>query len=105
MGVYEDYTAQQQGTKLDKGKPRWSLVPTGVMRDIVAVLEFGARKYSVNNWMKVDNPGTRYYDAAMRHIDARADGEKLDKDSGLPHLAHAVCCLMFLMWFEARGKC
>lgn len=93
------------GTKADKGKPRWSLLPIGVMRDIIAVLEHGAVKYSVGNWQHVDEPGRRYYDAAMRHIDARADGEKNDPDSGLPHLAHAIASLMFLMWFEAKGKC
>lgn len=92
------------GTKHDNGKPRWSLVPAGVMRDVIAVLEFGARRYAVNNWMRIDDPGTRYYDAAMRHIDAWRGGERVDGDSGLPHLAHAICCLMFLMWFESWGK-
>lgn len=27
-----------------------------------------------------------------------------DSDSGLPHLAHAVCCLLFLMWFDGDQK-
>ena len=27
-------------------------------------------------------------------------GEQLDPESKLPHLAHAVCCLLFILWFE-----
>lgn len=105
LDTYHTMLNKPLGTKADKGKLRWSLLPIGVMRDIVAVLEFGAQKYSVGNWQHVDEPGRRYYDAAMRHIDARADGEKNDPDSGLPHLAHAIASLMFLMWFDAKGKC
>ena len=36
--------------------------------------------------------------ACHRHLQAWWSGERLDKESGLPHLAHAVCCLLFLMW-------
>ena len=30
-------------------------------------------------------------------------GEQTDSESGKHHLAHAVCCLMFLMWFDLVG--
>ena len=29
---------------------------------------------------------------------AVSDGEDHDQETGLPHAAHAICCLMFLLW-------
>lgn len=88
------------GTKLDAGKQRWSLFPPSVLAAVLRVLEFGAAKYSVDNWKKVPDHKSRYYDAAMRHIQAWWAKERDDPESGESHLAHAVCCLMFLMWFD-----
>lgn len=86
------------GVKLDAAKPRWSLLPGGTVAEVVEVLEYGAAKYSADNWMKVDNGRTRYYDAAMRHLDSWWRGEKTDAESGKSHLAHAICCLLYLLW-------
>lgn len=91
-----------KGTKNDKGKPRWSLLPTGTIDVVVAVLEFGATRYQVDNWQHVLDHRRRYYDATMRHLDAWWGGEKVDPDSGLPHLGHAVAGLLFLMWFDEQ---
>jgi len=96
------YRNQFVGTKGDKTKPRWSLLPLKTIAQVIKVLEFGAAKYSVGNWERVDDPKRRYYDAAMRHIDAWWGGEMNDKESGLPHLAHATACLLFLMWFDGK---
>lgn len=90
------------GRKDDSSKLRYSLLPSGTVNQVVQVLEFGSTKYADNNWQKVDNSRTRYYDAAMRHIDAWWHGEKTDSETGLHHLAHAICCLMFLMWFDGE---
>ena len=87
-----------EGVKYDASKPRWSLIPNGTLEEVIKVLEYGANKYSPDNWKKVPEMEVRYYDAAMRHIDAYWQGEYLDEESGQPHLAHAVCCLLFLMW-------
>lgn len=88
------------GAKHDEGKLRFSLLPKGTISEVLKVLEFGAKKYAENNWQKVDNARTRYYDAALRHITAWHEGEKLDSETGVSHIAHALCCLHFLMWFE-----
>ena len=99
---------EAQGYKDDSSKIRYSLLPVGTVNQVVQVLEFGSKKYADNNWQKVPNARTRYYDAAMRHIDAWWNGELIDSDKGdqkgshLPHLAHAICCLMFLMWFDSE---
>lgn len=102
--------AKEQGRKDDSAKIRYSLLPVGTVNQVVQVLEYGAStKYEIDNWQKVPSARTRYYDAAMRHIDAWWNGELLDLDKGdqkgshLPHLAHAICCLMFLMWFDSEA--
>ena len=92
--------AEGVGAKHDGGKLRYSLLPKGTISEVLKVLEFGAKKYAPDNWMKVDNAQTRYYDAALRHITAWHEGEKLDSETGVSHIAHALCCLHFLMWFE-----
>lgn len=94
--------SNKQGRKDDSSKLRYSLLPSGTVNQVVQVLEFGSKKYADNNWQKVENSRTRYYDAAMRHIDAWFNGDLKDAETGLHHLAHAICCLMFLMWFDSE---
>ena len=93
---------RQSGMKFDGNKPRYSLLPKGVVNSVVEVLEFGAKKYSADNWQEVDNAKERYYNAAMRHIDSWWNGEKLDPETNVHHLAHAATNLFFLMWFDSK---
>lgn len=88
------------GVKFDGEKLRWSLLPLTSVQEVVQVLEYGARKYAPDNWMKVPDAQDRYWDAAMRHMMAWKMGEKKDSESGKSHLAHAVCCLLYIMWFD-----
>lgn len=90
------------GTKHDIGKVRYSLLPKGVLGKVLNILEFGTNKYSKDNWQQVPNARDRYYDAAMRHIQAWYYGETKDPETGESHLAHALCCLMFLLWFDIK---
>ena len=69
------------------------------MNQTAAVLKFGAIKYAEHNWRK-GFTWSRPLAAAMRHITAFNDGEDKDPESGLSHLAHAACCIMFLLEFE-----
>lgn len=66
------------------------------------VLAYGAEKYAARNWEQ-GLAYSRVYAAAQRHLLAYLSGQTLDPETGLPHLAHAGCCLMFLLTFEARG--
>mgnify|MGYP001558282212 CR=1 FL=1 len=45
---------------------------------------------------------SRPYDALQRHLTAWWEGEDLDPESGLSHLAHCGCCLLFLLAFQLR---
>ena len=42
----------------------------------------------------------RYESALLRHITKYKNGEIYDKETGLQHLAHAGCCLLFMLHFE-----
>lgn len=99
--VYNPLIAQE-GVKYDSEKPQYSLLPKGVLNKVINVLGFGSKKYAKDNWMKVDNPKERYYNAAQRHITQWWEGEKFDKETGENHLAHAICCLMFMLWFDNK---
>jgi hypothetical protein len=92
-----------KGIKFDTGKPRWSLLPWEQVEDVVKVFTHGAVKYSDDNWKKIDNIPDRYFSAGMRHINSWKTGSKNDEESGLPHLAHAICCLLMLMWSDRQG--
>lgn len=83
------------GKKYDGEKPRMYLLPPKALTEVAKVLTFGANKYDEDNWKKLDNLQNRYTGAALRHIFAHMDGEELDPETGLDHLAHALCCLLF----------
>ena len=87
-----------KGIKYDGQKPRWDLLHWGSINEVVKVLTMGAIKYDDDNWKKVEDRQRRYFAAAMRHLSAWWEGEKVDKETGLSHLAHAMCCIMFMMW-------
>jgi len=90
------------GHKDDDGKMPWHLLPFDAVRQVVAVLKFGAQKYAPRNWeqgMDWDRP----FSAAMRHLTAWYEGEDKDPETGLSHIAHALCCLLFLMSYQLRS--
>ena len=92
------------GLKYDNDKSRMGLVPPYALESVADVLTFGAQKYAVDNWKHVDNAHERYMDAALRHIIAYQKGEVYDTESNLPHLSHAICCLMFLLDLDLVAK-
>ncbi len=91
------------GRKNDQGKLKWSLLPLDAMREVVRVLMGGASKYAPNNWVHVPGARDRYFDAAIRHLTAWYEGERNDEEWGLHHLAHACCCVIFLLALDLRG--
>jgi hypothetical protein len=74
-------------------------IPAPALEQVARVLELGARKYGPNSWQKV-TPKERYLWAAWRHVMAWERGEELDPEFQTPHLAHAACCLLFLIHLE-----
>jgi len=92
----------KQGIKFDSNKLQWHLLPMGVIKEVVRVLMKGAKKYSPDNWKVVPNARERYYNAALRHITAWHEGSPYDSQTKISHLAHAMCCLIFLRALERR---
>lgn len=86
----------KQGIKHDLGKPDLSYISLTLLEEVAKVREFGAKKYARNNWLK-GFKYTRSIAAALRHIMAFNTGENLDSESGLSHVAHAICCLEHLL--------
>lgn len=86
-------------SKYDSGKPRLDLLDDDFMEAVAHVMGFGAQKYAANNWRK-GIEYSRLIAALRRHVAAFAKGDNIDDESGLEHLAHAGCCLMFLHWMS-----
>jgi len=98
----EPVPVTETGIKHDDGKLPWDLVPWDAVEGAVKVLQLGANKYSPRNWEKGFN-WMRIFAALMRHLIAWSRKEKADPETGLSHLDHAMCCLLFLSTFEKRG--
>ena len=89
--------------KFDSGKNMVSLVDPKFILGVGQILTFGANKYAKNNW-KLNEDLDRYKDATLRHMYAYLSGELLDPESGLPHLDHVACNIMFLRYNEHSTK-
>jgi len=89
--------------KDDNGKIMLSLIEPQFIKGTAKVLTIGAKKYSVGNWKKCEDR-QRYEDALLRHIYDYLQGNKCDEETGVSHLYHAACNLMFLDAFDREGK-
>ncbi len=82
------------GRKDDSEKPDLSLFSTPWLLGVGRVLTFGKKKYAAHNW-RGGIQISRLMAASLRHILAFNAGEDVDPETGLSHLDHASCCLMF----------
>lgn len=90
---------KNKSLKYDDEKPPLGLLDSYALEAIAKVSGFGAKKYGKDNW-RGGLEWSRVISAALRHLLAFNSGEDLDKESGLSHLAHAGCCIMFLLWYS-----
>ena len=87
--------------KDDSLKVKVSLVEADFILGIAQVATFGANKYEKDNWKKCEDLD-RYKDAALRHLFEYLKGNTKDEETGLSHLYHASCNLMFLDYFDRK---
>jgi hypothetical protein len=99
VSITSESTKSGSAMKFDGDKLPVNLLSTEALLQTAAVLKFGADKYHAHNW-RDGFAWSRPLAAAMRHIMAYNDGEDKDPESGLSHLAHAACSIMFLLEFE-----
>lgn len=96
---------RNQSAKADAGKPRLSLVPPEIIRNIAVIREYGNNKYpegGPDNWKTVEPE--RYRDALYRHwLAYLEDPASVDEESGLPHLWHMACNAAFLCELEKEN--
>jgi len=86
----------KKGLKFDINKPMWNLLPLEPIYWVVKIMTYGAKKYAPNNWKKVNKE--RYEAAMWRHWYAYKQGEIIDKESKMPHLAHFLTNCFFYFW-------
>jgi hypothetical protein len=91
--------AKGSGARYNDGKADISLIPLCTLEDEARVWMYGKQKYAAWNWAKGMDWSVPLA-CAMRHIAAWQRGEELDAESGLPHLAHAMCNLRMLTLYS-----
>ena len=91
-----------KAVKADGGKDPWDLLPYDAVGAVLDVVHFGANKYGSRNW-ESGMTWSRVFAAIMRHLIAWFRGEDSDRESGMPHLAHAACGILFLIAYAHRG--
>lgn len=101
VGTVEYDQLPEIDRKQDTGKLRYDLFPVEALEEITKVLNFGANKYAERSWEAGMKWG-RLYAAMFRHMTAWWMGEDLDKETGISHLAHAGCCVIFLLTYSKR---
>jgi hypothetical protein len=83
------------GARSNDNKPDMALIPLCTLEDEARVWAYGKRKYAAWNWAKGMDWSIPMA-CLMRHLAAWQRGEECDPESGLPHLAHAMCNLRML---------
>lgn len=66
------------------------------------VFSYGEKKYARDNWKK-GMPWHELYGSALRHLYAFWQGQHIDNESGLPHLAHAMWNIEALLYYTIHN--
>lgn len=89
-----------EALKYDNNKTDWAILPLGAVEEIIKVMKFGEVKYARGNFASSTGLSyTRLLNALVRHTFSFMRGEDLDPESGLHHMAHAGCCVLFILHY------
>ncbi len=94
----------EKGRKDNEGKLRWDLLPLEPIQEVVKAFTYGAKKYSENNWQKVENFNEAYYAALMRHLYDWRTGKTIDGESKLRTLSQVAWNALALLWKEMKEE-
>lgn len=93
-----------EAVKADADKPRHELLPFAALEAVSAVLAYGAVKYAPHGYRNGGGLAwSRLLGGVLRHLFAWGRGEDKDPETGLSHLAHACCGVLFLLTYEIEG--
>lgn len=102
-GTHAGYASQVPGSKPSNPKDSvgirkapFSTISEPVIAEVGLAMLEGARKYGRHNYRAIGVSGSVYYDAARRHLAAWWEGEDIDPDSGLSHIAKAIASFVVL---------
>lgn len=84
--MVKDNPKKTQGMK----KLPLHLIPSLSLNPMARVLKNGADKYGEFNWRTDPIEPMTYIGAFRRHLDAWAEGEDLDPDTGESHIVHIM---------------
>ncbi len=92
-----------EGRKFDGGKPRVSLIMMSkALLEVAKVGTMGAEKYGDHNFRN-GMKWSRIADADLRHFFQYLDGELVDQESKLSHLAHHAWNALALLEYELNN--
>lgn len=90
-----------EALKFDQGKVDWAILPIDASKEIIKVFQFGAEKYARGNFLEGDGLAySRVLNSLLRHTYSFMQGEDLDPETGISHLAHAGCNIYMLLTYE-----
>jgi Domain of unknown function (DUF5664) len=90
-------------TILGEKKVPLHLFPATALAAGAMAFHEGRLKYGEQNWRVLGVRYSVYHAALLRHIMSAWEGETIDPESGLPHLAKALACIAILIDSEAGG--
>ena len=87
---------------MSQRKPIFSAISPKFTLGMAEVLAFGAEKYGRDNWKQCSKDQMHlYWDAFERHVNAYKRGEENDQETGMSHISHAACNLMFIQELDS----
>jgi hypothetical protein len=96
------FTDPSTGAQKGRKPEALSLLPYPALASISRVYNYGASKYAAHNW-RAGMPWSWSYDALQRHLGLFWEGQDLDDESGLPHLAHAGFHVFSLLTYQEQN--
>lgn len=95
-------TRRQQLNKILLTRLHPQLIPMyQAVSEVIRVRHDGMKKHG-ETWRQV--PFKEHLDHVMEHLQKYFDGEMIEEESGLHHLAHIICRLLFVLQLEIEAN-
>lgn len=89
------------GLRDDAEKNKLDLLPWDALEQVGHVLSRGAKKYAPRNWER-GMAWSHVTGSLHRHLSKWMQGEDIDPETGISHMAHVACNALFLVAYEQR---